>query len=259
MILKQNRLIQLLYCIYMLVRYDVVSDVGCVRTNNEDMALAFNEQIRDSSYNLEFEVPEDCRLNAIVADGMGGYENGEVASQIATTAFSEFLQNLPTGLEPAQVILKLKEWTQIVNNEIISHAQGSGMGCTLSGLFTYEDTAFVINIGDSRTYRQRFGVFKQLTTDHSERNRVSDENVASNLIYNALGVRGAFIDVTPMSLVPDDLFLICTDGLTDMISDEDIYNILRDPETGTASELVEAAKVAGGTDNITAIIFKVTE
>lgn len=243
----------------MTIRYDVVSDVGCQRTNNEDMALAFNEQVRDSSYNIEFEMPENCRINAIVADGMGGYEHGEVASKMTTNSFIQFLQNLPPGMDSDQIMLALKDWTKVINNDIITAAQGSGMGSTLTGIFTYEDDAYVVNIGDSRTYRRRCEVFKQITTDHSERNRTGDSSVASNLIYNALGVPTAFIDVTHMYLVPDDLFLICSDGLTDMVSDEEIERILKDPDTGTASALVEAAKRAGGEDNITVILLRVSE
>ena len=113
----------------------------------------------------------------------------------------------------------------------------------------------MVNIGDSRTYRLRYDYLKQLTTDHSERERMGDESVPSNLIYNALGAEGAFIDVLQTKIVAGDKFIVCSDGLTDMIGDEAIEKILS--QGGDAEALVTAAKEAGGLDNITVIIMEV--
>ena len=127
----------------MRVKFDVVSDVGCVRTNNEDMALAFGQQIRDGEMSLDFEAPAGSRMTAIVADGMGGYDKGEVASEMATQSFNLFLQQLPEGLQEDDVKNEVKRWVEHINREIVIAAQGSGMGCTFTGLFTYGEWAYL--------------------------------------------------------------------------------------------------------------------
>lgn len=241
----------------MKIRYDVISDVGCVRTNNEDMALVFGEQIRDSSASFAFDMPENMRFSAIVADGMGGYEGGEIASAMATRSFDEFLNGLPEGLDQNDVVMELKQWIKNINEEIISAAGGSGMGCTFCGIFTYEEKAFVINVGDSRMYRIRYDLFKQITTDHSERNRKGDMSIPSNIIYNALGVPGAFVDVIPTKMIAGDKYIICSDGLSDMVEDETIAAILKSGGDITR-QLVTAALNAGGKDNVTVIYIEIS-
>lgn len=242
----------------MRVKFDVVSDVGCVRTNNEDMALAFGQQIRDGEMSLDFEAPAGSRMTAIVADGMGGYDKGEVASEMATQSFNLFLQQLPEGLQEDDVKNEVKRWVEHINREIVIAAQGSGMGCTFTGLFTYGEWAFLINIGDSRTYRLRYDLFKQLTTDHSERNRLDDPSLPSNLIYNALGIQDVFADISSIKLVDGDIYLVCSDGLTDMVDVETIESILNTENHVGARVLVEAAKHAGGEDNVTVLLFSVS-
>lgn len=240
----------------MIIRIDAVSDVGLVRSNNEDMALVQGGQLRDEKVMLVCELPEQGCFSAIVADGIGGYDKGEVASEMATNSFDHFLNKLPEGKEANDIILALKQWCQQTNADILAAAAGSGMGCTLTGIFTYWGMAFLVNIGDSRTYRYRNEYLKQMTNDHSERNRTDDDSVPSNLIYNALGVPEAFIDVQQTKLIEGDIFLICSDGLTDMITDEEIECILA--RGGGAEDLVQAAKNAGGLDNITVIVLNVS-
>lgn len=237
------------------IRIDAMSDVGCVRSNNEDMALVLGEQLRDDKTAMAFELQENERLTAIVADGMGGYERGEVASEMATGLFDAFLDGLPGGLDTNDMILELKRWCRETNLKILDAAAGTGMGCTFTGLFTYEGQAYIVNIGDSRTYRLRRDFMKQMTTDHSERNRQHDDTLPSNLIYNALGAEGAFIDVTPTRIVPGDKYIICSDGLSDMVDDETIERIAKNG--GNAEALVEAAKQAGGEDNVTVVVMEV--
>lgn len=237
------------------IRIDAMSDVGYVRSNNEDMALVLGEQLRDDKTAMAFELQENERLTAIVADGMGGYERGEVASEMATGLFDAFLDGLPGGLDTNDMILELKRWCRETNQKILDAAAGTGMGCTFTGLFTYEGQAYIVNIGDSRTYRLRRDFMKQMTTDHSERNRQHDDTLPSNLIYNALGAEGAFIDVTPTRIVPGDKYIICSDGLSDMVDDETIERIAKNG--GNAEALVEAAKQAGGEDNVTVVVMEV--
>lgn len=238
------------------IRYEVISDVGRVRTNNEDMALIFGEFIRDSSMSFSFEMPNNVRFTAVVADGMGGYENGEIASEMATKSFNTFLSKLPEKLDENDIIISVKNWAKECNDEIIGVANGTQMGCTFTGIFTYEDMAFIINIGDSRVYRLRYDHFKQLTTDHSERNRTDNKQAPSNLIYNALGVDNSFIDITTTKLIKEDRYIICSDGLHDMIDDNAIETIVT--SGGGARQLVESALNAGGTDNVTVILLSLS-
>lgn len=241
----------------MKIRIDAVSDVGCVRTNNEDMALILGEQLRDDKMKITFQPQDDERFAAVVADGMGGYERGEEASAMATESFEKFLNGLAPNLDDNAIVLALKQWCQQINADILAAAAGSGMGTTFTGILTYAGHPFVVNVGDSRTYRLRYDYLKQLTTDHSERQRRGDDSIPSNLIYNALGAEGTFMDVLQTKIVPGDKFIICSDGLTDMIGDEAIEKILS--QGGDADALVAAAKEAGGLDNITVIIMEVAE
>ncbi|MBQ9077705.1 MAG: serine/threonine-protein phosphatase [Muribaculaceae bacterium] len=240
----------------MTIRYEAISETGKIRRNNEDMALVFNEFVRDSAVSFSFDMPDGIRFTAIVSDGMGGFDNGEIASEMATRSFSSFLSTLSEGLDENEVILHVKQWVKDINREIIDNVDGTRMGCTFSGIFIYENKAFLLNIGDSRVYRIRYEHFKQLTTDHSERNRTGDDSIPSNLIYNALGIDNAFIDIVPTYLVPGDKYIICSDGLYDMIDDSMIEKIIT--SGGGARQLVNAAINAGGEDNVTVIILHIS-
>ena len=242
----------------MKVKCEVISDVGLVRSNNEDMALLLGEKIRDSSLSITCDLEPDNRFSAIVADGMGGYENGEVASQLAIDSFDSFLTQLPVGLSLNDLIIKLKEWTREINQSIIESGNGSGMGCTLCGIFTYQNEPYVVNIGDSRTYRYRYDFLKQITTDHSERNRLGDESIPSNIIYNALGIPTAFIDVIKTKFVKNDKYIICSDGLSDMVDDDKIGAVMGSDHP-TTRRLLDLAYQAGAKDNVTIIYLEILE
>ena len=244
-------------------RIDAVSNLGCVRQNNEDMAFVFDEKLRDDSLRLLLPVTSDARIATLVADGMGGYGGGEIASEMALESFDSFYTALPAGLDAMEVSVAVKEWAGAVNNDIRTRAASDpeleNMGTTLTGIFTYGDDCFLINAGDSRVYRFRGDYLRQLTVDHSERERFNDPNLPSNLIYNALGVANAFVDVSSFNLsfpmVEGDVYVICSDGLSDMISDAEIEAILM--AGGTAQTLVDAALAAGGRDNCTVVLLTI--
>ena len=242
----------------MKIKCEVISDKGLVRDNNEDIALLFGEQVRDGSMSITCDIEPLSRFSAIVADGMGGLENGEVASQMAVTAFDSFLQELPEGLDYNDLVIKLKEWARGASQAIIDASSGAGMGCTFCGMFTYKGEPYIINIGDSRTYRLRYDFLKQITTDHSERNRLQNNQIPSNIIYNALGIPNTFIDVIKTKWVTNDKYIVCSDGLNDMVDDVIIEGIMRS-ENSSARQLIEAACNAGGQDNITVIYLEVIE
>ena len=248
-------------------KFDAVSHVGAVRTNNEDMAYVFGAKIRDDASRSMVETGKDTRFAAVIADGMGGYGGGEVASEMTIDSFDRFLLSLGEGLDTLDVIMAVKQWGKEINSSIMAAAatnlELNNMGTTFSGFFTYDNRVFLLNAGDSRVYRFRDGNLYQLSTDHSERQRLNDSTLPSNLIYNALGIPDAFIDVTEFDtkwpMVDGDIYLVCSDGLSDMISDDEISAILENH--GNANALVEAAIEAGGRDNCTVILvqFSATE
>lgn len=241
------------------VHFCAVSDVGCRRCNNEDMALAGSKFIRDDACAGELECNPATHAVFAVADGMGGHEGGEIASEIALRSLAEYIKGIPTGLDVSGLILSLKEWAGRANRSILgtaaTHPQWAEMGTTLTALVVYEGKIAMVNVGDSRLYRYRNGVLKQLSTDHSERELTGDPDVPSHLIYNFLGNDDRFFaDVTVWNgqVFAEDLFLLCSDGLSDMLADEEINAVL-DSGCRDASMLVQQAKEAGGKDNVTVL------
>lgn len=248
----------------MKIKYDAVSHVGSVRTNNEDMALVFGAFLRDDAQRSMVPMKQRPRFSALVADGMGGYGGGEIASEMTLRSFDEFLTDLPVGLDADAVKVAVKDWFRSNNAAVMSRAatdtELARMGTTLTGIFTYGPYEFMLNTGDSRVYRRRYDVLRQISTDHSERERLGDPTVASNLIYNAIGIPEAFVDVTCLTeelpVIDGDTYVICSDGLCDMISDDEIDSILA--AGGNARALVDAAIAAGGRDNCTVVLLNVS-
>lgn len=247
----------------MKIRYEIVSDVGRERSNNEDMALVFGAFVRDGYDASMVKMDSKPRFTALVADGMGGYGGGEIASELTLKSFDQFIVNLAPDLSDADVRVAVNNWLDAHKCLMAAEQLKPGleqMGTTLTGIFTYGDRQYMINAGDSRVYRWRNNTLRQLSVDHSERERRGDSSIPSNLIYNAIGVPGAFINITLLNdrfpMVDDDMYLICSDGLNDMISDDKISEILE--QGGGARQLVDAALDAGGRDNCTVILMRVS-
>ena len=243
----------------------VQTDPGCVRESNED-----------SGRHIQPNDPE-TRLSkgtlTIVADGMGGHASGEVASEMAVEIISE-LYYANNGLEPREA---LRNAIEIANEEIYGASttadEYAGMGTTLVTLVVQNDTAFCAHVGDSRLYRFRNGALEMVTIDHSqvmemvtygiitmEQARHHDDK---NVILRAVGTQPSVdVDVSDeFGVAAGDIFLLCSDGLSDMLEDSEIGAILL-AETdmhAAAEKLIEAAKVNGGHDNITAGIVKIAE
>ncbi|MCH5235393.1 MAG: serine/threonine-protein phosphatase [Muribaculaceae bacterium] len=242
------------------ISYYAVSDVGCVRTNNEDMAYVAGKLIRDGETKGEVVLSEENPVIAFaVADGMGGYEGGEVASEIVCRSFSSFIKKgLPK--EDSETIEAIKQWAVNANNLVLEtgklRPELSEMGTTLVGMIIDKNSLFIINIGDSRCYRLRNGILKQLSTDHSERERTGNPNTPSNLIYNFLGnyPKDFFSDISIYEPISGDSYLFCSDGLSDLVSDEMIEENFFNPQ-----KLIELAKEEGGRDNITLITIQIDE
>jgi protein phosphatase len=207
-----------------------------------------------------------------VADGMGGAQAGEVASRIAARAF-ERRRNVSDD-EPAEG--QLEEIAQQANREIHKLAQEdssrAGMGTTLTAALLRDDEVAFGHVGDSRAYLLRGGELKRLTKDHSlveelrRQGRLTEEQAEEHpqrsIITRALGPEpNVNVDTMTFPARDGDIFLLCSDGLTTMVSDEEIRQILVSSGTlrAAVNKLVEAANRGGGRDNITAVAFRVAD
>lgn len=259
------------------------SDIGKKRDHNEDAFLIGN--LIENKENIYFEIPLDSSfiknygLLVAVADGMGGHNAGEVASDLALNLLSR--QLISTRKERFHT----DEIINILRNSIISSHEAilemskrsteySGMGTTLAGLFFCKDTLYTFHAGDSRVYRLRNGGLFQMTKDHSlvqsliDIGQLSAEEATThpqkNIITNSLGGGNGTCepDVTDKyGYFEQDIFLICSDGLTDMLDEETITAVLIDSASiqEKVSNLINRANERGGDDNITIILIKVEE
>lgn len=245
----------------MKIYINAISDVGKVKSNNEDIALIGKDTLRDNK--ITREIKTDCPMTMSVADGVGGAEGGEIASELIVTSLLDFVGDLDTSLNVATIEEKLENWAQSANRLLqirIEKLGNSGMGTTLTGLLFNGDDVIMFNAGDSRVYRWRDGILRQMTRDHSMRELTGRTDVPGNIMYNAFGkLSEFFIDVKNITdqVLQDDIFLICSDGLSDMLPDEMIETSLSDNKS--AETLVDMANEAGGKDNITAVVIKIIE
>ena len=212
-----------------------------------------------------------------IADGMGGAQAGEVASRLAAAVLNEgTLGDLEgNGLGEARLAELIQEANRRVYQRSNEDAAASGMGTTMTVALVDGDagTVAIGHVGDSRAYRVRGGELEQLTEDHSLVNellksgRLSPEEALSHpqrsVITRAIGTEpDVDVDTFTVDAQSGDLFLLCSDGLTDMITDDEILGLVErsedDLETA-ARRLVEAANRSGGGDNITVVAFTITE
>lgn len=230
----------------MRLEYTAISHRGLVRETNEDALLVGNQILRDDSDSFGFDIPADgIVFPAIVCDGVGGNHRGEEASMTACDEMRKVSESLDRNMSENDLILRLKQDVVHCNNIILDKAKGCGMATTLTGLIVLGERALVLNAGDSRTYRLRYDNLKQLTHDHAA------DRDGRRVITNCLGLDDVTLDVTATAIVPDDIFIVCSDGLFDMISDELIA-----ANASSAERLLQLALDAGGHDNISIITLK---
>ncbi|MBQ8656358.1 MAG: serine/threonine-protein phosphatase [Prevotella sp.] len=238
------------------------SRVGCIRSNNEDMVLVWDRYIRNDAYRTVIDTASLDRFVIALADGMGGHNAGEVASQEVLANLHFFINDLPSGMASGDFYETICEWLNSVNIRIstrgLANPELSEMGTTLVGIICYDRKFYWINCGDSRLYRFRNGELKQLTTDHSLNNMTGTKR-HSNIITNCIGAgcKTSFIDQYEFTddVQSGDVYVICSDGLNDMVPDEHIQQVLG--ERGEANELCQAAIDAGGYDNVSVCVIKV--
>ena len=238
------------------------SRVGCVRKNNEDMVLVGSSFIRNDNINSKIELTSEKRIIFAVADGMGGHNSGEVASSDALHNLRFFFSDIPAGLTAGEFNEMMLVWLESINHIFDSKGRVDerfkGMGTTLVGLAYYGGHFYSLNCGDSRLYRLRNGSLKQLTTDHSLNNMLGSSK-HSSIITNCIGGGNnhSYMDIVKMTddVQYSDVYLLCSDGLSDMLDDQQIEVLLK--SGGDADALCQAAIEAGGFDNVSACVIEV--
>lgn len=233
------------------------SDIGKAREMNQDSFYISSEN-------------DEIKL-FILADGMGGYKGGEIASKLAVVSAKNFINNnFPKLIKEKEEILKLIsdaiEYANFVVYEKSKEStEISDMGTTLDICLIYNNKVFIGHIGDSRVYRIRKNVIRKLTNDHSyvaqlvKEGKITKEEAfhhpRKNMLLKAIGCSSLVEpDVMYKGFIKDDILLMCSDGLSNMLKDEEIYQILLENPEKPVDVLIKKANEAGGSDNITAII-----
>lgn len=247
-----------------------LSDPGLRRARNEDRVAS-----------------DAGRGIAVLADGMGGHKGGEIASGLAIdTVLRELADGLDAldpgaqaedfdGYRPESVLARraVEKSNDIVHRTARSQPQYEGMGTTLALALFYDDRLTIAHVGDSRVYRLRGGCLDQLTRDHTLTQELVDRgfytpeearaSLNRNIVTRALGIEaGVDADVQEDVTLPGDLYLLCSDGLNDMVDDGAIALTLReigDNLDAGAQRLVEQANEGGGHDNVSVVLVRVLE
>jgi len=237
------------------IEYGAQSDQGMIRTSNEDSFIA------------------DPQSNTyLVADGMGGHAAGEIASHIAASTVGELLSGLSQNSDVEEL---LQAAVQEANRRVFEaqklNPEYRGMGSTLTVLTIPDSRFYLAQVGDSRAYLYRDKTLSQLSRDHSlvwplfEKGLMSKDDISrhpqKNLITRSIGTHPEVeADLESGALVEGDVFLLCSDGLTDVLSDHDILQILSNGSMNPqemSEKLVQAANFGGGPDNVTVVVVSV--
>jgi len=232
------------------------TSVGRIRPSNED------------SYFVSPPESSDMVL-AVVADGMGGHNAGEIASGKAVSILKKNVQE-GNGENPRDILIRAVEKA---NREIyemsIKESKFSGMGTTITACIADYNRVTAAQVGDSRLYLIREGKITQITKDHSlvemllENGRITEEEAKhhpqKNVITRAVGTeKNVEVDMYEFTAKAGDVILLCSDGLVNMVENEEILSVIisRDALDSAADKLVDAAENAGGTDNITVVLIE---
>ena len=235
------------------------SDIGRVRENNQDYYY-----ISDSLNEVQL---------YMLADGMGGYNGGEIASELAIETAKKYIENNFKEINKdkdsiIQLVASSMEYANMVVYEKSKEIKElEGMGTTLEICLIYNNRAFIGHVGDSRIYRIRKEFMRKLTQDHSYVQKLVKDGTITpeeavhhpqkNMLMKALGCN-AFVepDVMVKGFLKDDILVMGSDGLTNMVPQEEIFQLAKRDIAQAPKELVEIANKNGGYDNITVIIIK---
>lgn len=237
------------------------SDKGLRRSNNEDACFVL--------------LPDNVYL---VADGVGGGNAGEIASRTAVSEIANYIADNPIEKATNKYAVVnyfqdcLDKTNEKIFNQALKYEENKGMATTVAIVYAKEGRAYIANIGDSRVYLYRDGDLVQVTEDHTYVNTLvkagilSQEQAATDerkhVITKALGADDTVEpDFFQVNIMKNDVFLICTDGLYDEVSRDEMIDVLREERTmsGVCKKMIERANGNGGHDNITVICLRVTE
>ena len=233
------------------------SDIGRAREMNQDSFF-----IPDANSEIKL---------YILADGMGGYKGGEIASSLAVTSAKHYIVNniQKVKKEKEEILALVKSAMEYANLVVFEKSREDAelrdMGTTLDICLILNNRVFIGHIGDSRVYRIRKNIIRKLTSDHSYVEKLLKEGSITkeeaynhpkkNMLMKALGCSGSIEpDVMCKGILKDDILLMCSDGLTNMLKDNEIYDILLRNPVNPEKVLVNEANKKGGHDNITVII-----
>jgi serine/threonine protein phosphatase PrpC len=246
-----------------------LTDVGMVRDHNEDAIGSMH----------------DAGLY-VLADGMGGYNAGEVASSIAVKTVIDLVDEAckredraaiedETGFMRQTIVLRdaISRANKIIHQTAQSHQGCEGMGTTIVACLFYDDTISIAHVGDSRLYRVRQGKLEQITMDHSLLQELVDRGFYTreeaerstnrNYVTRALGVEaGVDVEIQEVPVEPEDIFLLCSDGLCDMVDDEEIHLTISTFSANldtVGQQLIQLSNEHGGKDNVSIIIAQALE
>ncbi len=236
------------------------SDKGMVREMNQDyyyISKPYNE------YSLY-----------ILADGMGGYVGGEIASSLAVNSAEEYISKNIKNIEiinrdTLQKLIKdaMEYANKIVYEKSKTDINLSEMGTTLEVCLIYNNKVYIGHIGDSRVYRIRKNIIRKLTTDHSYVEKlVRDGTITKeeachhpkkNMLIKALGCEEYIEpDILVKGFLKEDILLMCSDGLTNLLTDKEIYEVITNNMENADKLLIQKANIKGGYDNITAVVIE---
>ena len=233
------------------------TDTGKERKNNQDY----------------YYISDDGCIN-ILADGMGGYAGGEIASKMATLSAKDYItEHFDKNLEyeKEEILEIIKNAMQYANLQVHQKAQEKPglelMGTTLEICIIYKEKMFIGHVGDSSIFRIRQGIIRKLTKDDSYVQKLVEDGTITkeearnhpkkNMLVKALGCETELeVNVFYKKFLDNDVILICSDGLTNMVSEEQIYNIISNDINKATENLIKEANNNGGLDNITVIIIK---
>ncbi|PMQ00733.1 MAG: hypothetical protein CBR30_09655 [Dictyoglomus sp. NZ13-RE01] len=238
-----------------------ITDKGCIREQNEDRILVCDEILQDGRRDLNISISNNDKFFIAIADGMGGHAAGEIAAEMTLDLMRNRISFLEIDLTDFELKKRIQEIVQEVHNIIIEESnknpERSGMGTTLIGLLFYKEFIYYLNIGDSRLYRFRDDLLVQISKDHSLK---ALTGIQSHIILNCVGGKNdtVFVEFDQVSkkIFEGDILILCSDGLTDMVPDEEIESILKS-SNDPAFELVSRAKQNGGIDNISVVTIQI--
>ncbi len=258
--------------------------VGKKRSTNEDQYCVVR-RTRSSDVLASSLPPDDLTTKAdhcwllAVADGLGGHASGEVASAIAIRTILDFANRLSSWImRPVEglredVQERVDLYIGAIQDELHRQAQSNpsleSMATTITSAYVYGDQAAIVNVGDSRSYLVRPGSIHQITVDHTLERELIEQGLSEqftrpyrNMVTRCLNTRNERVpvDLFHVELQPGDRILLCSDGLSDMVDDDSIHDIVMTASSNEAAceQLVQAALGAGGRDNITVTLACVT-